>query len=116
MPVPEETERDPASGADVEASGGQEGPTEGDPNRGAASPMESTAPYGAATAAAAAAVAHVHLDPPRRSGSLGRVGHYEVFEIVGQGGMGVVVRAFDTQLSRTVAIKLMSPLLMANQQ
>jgi serine/threonine protein kinase len=45
---------------------------------------------------------------------MGRVGHYEVLEIIGHGAMGVVVRAFDTQLSRNVAIKLMSPQLMLN--
>ena len=52
---------------------------------------------------------YVHLDPPRVPGSIGAIAHYEVFNVVGQGAMGVVVRAYDTQLCRTVAIKLMSP-------
>src|SRR5262249_51235360 len=32
------------------------------------------------------------LAPSQRAGALGRLGHYEVLEVVGQGGMGVVLR------------------------
>lgn len=49
------------------------------------------------------------LDPPDKPGSIGRLGHYEVREVVGRGGMGVVLRAFDEQLHRVVAIKVMAP-------
>lgn len=53
------------------------------------------------------------LSPPRRAGSLGHLGHYEVLGIVGRGGMGVVLRAFDEKLHRLVAIKALAPALAA---
>ncbi len=48
------------------------------------------------------------LSPPGRPDSLGRIGHYEVLEILGQGGFGVVYRAFDDKLQRVVAVKVMA--------
>ena len=36
---------------------------------------------------------------------------YEIEDLVGEGGIGRVYRARDTQLGRTVAIKIMSPTL-----
>src|SRR5262245_2872195 len=53
------------------------------------------------------------LEPPETPGHLGRLGHYEVLETVGQGGMGIVLRAHDTRLQRIVAIKVMMPELAA---
>ena len=54
-------------------------------------------------------------DKPDRLGTLrGKTGEYEVIELVGYGGMGAVLRAFDTKLNRIVAIKAMAPQLATN--
>ena len=53
------------------------------------------------------------LAPPRRAGALGRLDHYEVLAVVGRGGMGMVLKAFDEELQRVVAIKVMAPQLAA---
>jgi WD40 repeat protein len=49
------------------------------------------------------------LDPPRQQGHLGRLGPYDVTEVIGRGGMGVVLKAFDPELHRVVAIKVLAP-------
>src|SRR3954452_19960255 len=49
-------------------------------------------------------------DDPR---FVGRLGRYEGTGIVGQGGMGLVLRAFDPPLNRYVAIKVLAPQLAA---
>jgi serine/threonine protein kinase len=50
-----------------------------------------------------------YLAPSGRPDSLGRIGHYEVLEVLGRGGFGVVFRAFDDILERVVAVKMLAP-------
>ncbi len=54
------------------------------------------------------------LAPAQRQGSLGRLDHYEVLEVIGKGGFGVVLKAFDERLHRVVAVKVLSPAFAAN--
>lgn len=50
-----------------------------------------------------------YLQPPRHPEMLGRIGKYEVEREIGRGGMGIVLKGFDSELNRPVAIKLLSP-------
>jgi serine/threonine protein kinase/WD40 repeat protein len=54
------------------------------------------------------------LSPADKPDVLGHLGHYDVLEVIGRGGMGVVLRAFDEQLHRVVAIKVMAAQLATN--
>ena len=49
------------------------------------------------------------LAPANRPDSLGRIGHYEVLQVLGKGGFGIVFRAFDDVLHRVVAVKVLAP-------
>ncbi len=51
------------------------------------------------------------LSPPSHPEMLGRIGRYEVERRIGSGGMGVVFKAFDTELNRPVAVKVLAPYL-----
>lgn len=49
------------------------------------------------------------LAPPSSPGQLGRLGPYEIHEVIGRGGFGIVFKGFDERLHRVVAIKALSP-------
>jgi serine/threonine protein kinase len=51
------------------------------------------------------------LAPSTEPGSLGRLDHYEVLEVVGQGRMGIVLKGRDTKVQRLVAIKVLKSFL-----
>jgi hypothetical protein len=50
-----------------------------------------------------------HLEPADDPTLLGRLGDYDVLEIIGRGGMGVVLKGYDRELKRCVAIKVLAP-------
>ena len=56
------------------------------------------------------------LDPCDTPNRLGRLAYYEILEILGRGGMGIVLRGIDVKLNRVVAIKVMSPQLATDDQ
>ena len=49
------------------------------------------------------------LGPPSHPELLGRLGRYEIERVIGAGGMGLVLKGFDGELHRPVAIKVMAP-------
>ncbi len=49
------------------------------------------------------------LQPSDDPAYLGRLDHFEIARIIGRGGMGIVLEAFDTHLQRQVAIKVLNP-------
>jgi serine/threonine protein kinase len=54
------------------------------------------------------------LDPVEGPECLGRLGPFTITGVLGQGGMGIVLEAFDSALDRRVAIKVLSPHLASN--
>ena len=49
------------------------------------------------------------LSPPSHPELLGRLGRYEIERVIGAGGMGLVLKGFDAELHRPVAIKVLAP-------
>lgn len=49
------------------------------------------------------------LAAPSHPEMLGRLGRYEIERVIGTGGMGIVLKGFDSELNRPVAIKLLAP-------
>lgn len=55
---------------------------------------------------------HISLDfleAPSHPEMLGRIGRYDVERLIGAGGMGIVMKAYDTELHRPVAVKALAP-------
>jgi WD40 repeat protein len=55
------------------------------------------------------------LQPTDEPGRLGKLGTFSIIRLVGRGGMGVVLHAYDPCLARDVAIKVIDPKLAHNE-
>ena len=49
------------------------------------------------------------LAPPSDPAYLGRVDQFDIVRVIGRGGMGIVLEAFDSRLQRHVALKVLDP-------
>lgn len=49
------------------------------------------------------------LQPATDPAYLGRLSHFDVMRVLGRGGMGIVLEAFDSKLQRHVALKVLDP-------
>lgn len=48
-----------------------------------------------------------YLSPPIHPELLGRLGRYDIEKLIGSGGMGTVLKGYDSELNRPVAVKLL---------
>ena len=65
--------------------------------------------YPPSDARPAGARAFEFLGPCRAEGELGWLAHYRIKSLIGEGGIGLVFLAEDTQLARPVALKVIKP-------
>lgn len=49
------------------------------------------------------------LSPSDNPAMLGRIGEFEILELIGSGGMGIVMKGYDHELNRYVAVKVLHP-------
>ena len=49
------------------------------------------------------------LEPSDKPGSLGRLGDFELNEVIGRSAMGIVLKGVQPELNRLVAVKVMAP-------
>lgn len=49
------------------------------------------------------------LSPSDNPAMLGRIGEFEILERIGSGGMGIVLKGYDHELNRYVAVKVLHP-------
>ncbi len=49
------------------------------------------------------------LQPSDDPAYLGKLDHFQIARVIGRGGMGIVLEAFDSHLQRQVAIKVLNP-------
>ena len=49
------------------------------------------------------------LSPSDNPAMLGRLDDYDILEVIGQGGMGIVLKGYQRELNRYVAVKVLAP-------